>query len=184
MVNEDTAGEELIREFFEERGIDATIKQKVPNLTDDNKFFREADFYLHRYDVYVEFLGQWNNYEHQKRYRQKMAVYYKNNIPCVYLWPDNLGTLDWMFKRRLRETLLKYNKKWSLIKFEFDNLMKEHGFVFLILILAVFLVKGIVNKLTLLGLILFILADTVYKEIKKLRNIKKSRFATPISDQN
>ena len=73
--NEETTGEDLIADFFEEKGIQAKRYPELPNLDDDTKWFRKPDFFLPDYKVYVEFLGQWDKPEHQKRYKQKMAVF-------------------------------------------------------------------------------------------------------------
>ena len=44
----------------------------VRNLKGDSKSYRVADFYLPRYDMYVEFLGQWDvNEDARNRYREK-----------------------------------------------------------------------------------------------------------------
>ena len=114
-TTKETEGEDLIADFLEEKSIEFERYKKINNLNNDDKTFREADFYLPTYKVYIEFLGQWNNPSEKERYKKKMSVYTKNKIPCIYLWPDNLGTLDWMFKRRMRATLLKYNKKSTLL---------------------------------------------------------------------
>lgn len=52
--------------------------------------YRIADFYIPKYKVYLEFLGMWKNLEAKKKYIQKMNIYKQNDIPCIYIYPDNL----------------------------------------------------------------------------------------------
>lgn len=176
--NERTAGEDLIADFLEEKGIQFKRYPELPKLNDDTKGFRKPDFYLPEYKVYVEFLGQWDNPEHQKRYRQKMAVYYKNKIPCVYLWPDNLGTLDWMLKRRLRETLLKYNKRWTLFKYEWENYTAEYGLILIGIGFLIYFVKPTVWRIVIIIYLLCTLYISINKYVKKLLKLKKSRWVS------
>ena len=174
----DSEGEELIREFFEDIGVEVVPKKIIYNLDDDNREFREADFYLPRYNLYVEFLGKWNNPDDRRRYKQKMAIYYKNKIPCVYLWPDNLGTLDWILKRRIRETLLRYNKWWYLFKHEFDQYSVEYGFFIVLLIVGIFYTNDPTWELVLSLLLLLLLWQSVVKSVKTLKKLKTSKFAS------
>jgi hypothetical protein len=182
MQNEDSEGEELIREFLDDKAIEAMPKKIIPNLRDDDREFREADFYLPKYDVYVEFLGQWNDPEHQRRYRQKMAVYYKNKIPCVYLWPDNLGTLDWMLKRRIRQVLLRYKKWWYLFKYEWDNYSVENGWFILLMIIGIFYFKDLTGRLILLVLLLLSLFGGISGVVRKLKKLKRSKWVSGTED--
>src|SRR3989344_7583189 len=139
--NQESAGEDLIADFLEESSIKFKRYYKLPILEGDDKAFREADFYLPEYKVYIEFLGKWNDPEHQREYRKKMAIYDKNGIHCAYIFPDNLGTLDWMLRRRLRETFLKYNKKFTLLKYEYENYTQEYGLILIGFGVLIYFVK-------------------------------------------
>ena len=178
--NEETAGEDLIADFLEEKGIQFKRYPELPKLTEDNKFFRKPDFYLPGYKVYIEFLGQWNYPEHKKRYKQKMAVYHKNNIPCVYLWPDNLGTLDWMLRRRLREVLLKYNKKWILFKYEWENYTAEYGLILIGICVLIYFVKHTGWRIAIIIYLLYTLYISIKKYVKRLLKLKKSKWVSGI----
>ena len=176
----ETEGEDLIADFLEEKSIEFERYKKINGLNNDDKTFREADFYLPKYKVYIEFLGQWNNPNQQNRYREKMKVYYKNKIPCIYLWPDNLGTLDWMFKRRLRETLLKHKKRSTLLKYEIKNYFEENGVALIFFGAIIYLVEGINLKLgtAILLFIIWIWPMTIKPEINKLKKIKNSKWVS------
>jgi len=177
-TTKETEGEDLIADFLEEKSIEFERYKKINNLNNDDKTFREADFYLPTYKVYIEFLGQWNNPGEKERYKKKMSVYTKNKIPCIYLWPDNLGTLDWMFKRRMRATLLKYNKKSTLLRYEFKNYFEKNGMIILIFGILIYYAEGI----NLIGIsILFLLwvwFITLKPEINKLKKIKKTKWVS------
>ena len=82
-------------------------QKRIENLKGDSKQFRTADFYLPKYKVYVEFFGLWNNTGNDE-YKQKKEVYWKNNIPCVYLYPENLGIIEYTFDKRLLSVLEKH----------------------------------------------------------------------------
>ena len=178
MENKETSGEDLIADFLEEKGIKFKRYQKIPTLQNDDKYFRESDFYLPDYDVYMEFLGQWNDTQQRNRYRQKMAVYHKNNIGCIYLWPDNLGTLEWMFQRRLREVLLKYNRLATLLKFEFNNYFSEYVPGIFLLIALIYYIDNTIARIAISALLLWTSYKSIEKYVTRLLKIKKSKWVS------
>ena len=113
--NEPSEGEELIGEFFKEKNIKYKPEFELKNLKEDTVSKRIADFYLPKYKVFLEFFGRWNVSEEAKeKYRAKKKVHYINDIPCIYLYPENLGILDFIFKRRLRKLLQsRKDRKWT-----------------------------------------------------------------------
>jgi len=64
------------------------------------------DFYLPDYDVYVEYWGLVNadnNYTRKKYVRnmkRKMAIYYKNDVKFISIYPRNMDNLDWIFRKK------------------------------------------------------------------------------------
>src|SRR3989344_6109007 len=179
MNNKESEGEDLIADFLDEKAIKYERHVQINGLKDDDKLFREADFYLPEYKVYVEFLGMWNSPEHQQRYRQKMQIYTKNKIPCVYLWPDNLGTLDWILKRRITEVLLKYDKKWQLIKLQWRDYTDKLQKGFMVFFVLMFYDMWKKNQWTRNGTYAIIgviaiggIAET-YSRVKKIKKIKE-----------
>lgn len=111
-------GEEFIRDFLDEQGITWKSEKELRNLKGDSKSFRVADFYLPKFGLYIEFLGHWNtNAEHRLRYTEKMRTYYQNGVPCVYLFPENLGTLEHSFRRRSRIVLTRFGMRKELFRF-------------------------------------------------------------------
>jgi hypothetical protein len=121
-----TEGEIFLREFLNSEGIKYISEFKLPPLTGDSKSYRIADFYLPNYNVYIEFLGRWNMSEEDKNtYREKMKVYGLNNIPCIYIYPENLGIIHYTFNYRLKNELKKYNLNKELFRYNLRLLMED-----------------------------------------------------------
>ena len=114
--NSRSDGEELIEEYFDAESIHYNPEEKIENLKGDNIPYRKVDFYLKQYGVFVEFLGRWNIESNRKKYNEKKNIYKNNNIPCVYLYPDNLGILSFIFKRRLKKVLKEHKKNLAYLK--------------------------------------------------------------------
>jgi len=114
-------GELFLQEYFMENEIEFKEEFKTQNLKGDSKSYRVADFYLPEYKVFVEFFGQWNHEQHKERYLEKKRVYKLNNIPCIYLYPENLGVMDFIFHKRLTVVLRDNNLKWQLFKWRFKR---------------------------------------------------------------
>jgi hypothetical protein len=164
LKREMSEGEELIKEFLEEEAIDFKQEVEIPSLKEDDKLFRKADFYLPQYKVYVEFLGQWNKEEHKSRYIEKIKVYAANNIPCVYLYPDNLGILSFIFKRRLKKVLKKNKElKWQLFKLNWELFTEKVGLTAIILGFLIYYI----NNLTARILLILLLIYSLYKPFKE-----------------
>jgi hypothetical protein len=138
--DEPSEGELFLQEYFEREGI--VFKSEVPilNLKNDPKLHRRADFYLPYYDIYVEFLGKWFVSEKEKnRYREKKRVFKENDIPCVFLYPENLGIIDFILPNRAIKEFKKHGltKALWLFRLKFlwlykqDNILLFFGLVFL-----------------------------------------------------
>jgi hypothetical protein len=120
-------GEKFIEEFL----IDNFIRyesQKRIILSGDSKSFRVADFYLPKYGIYIEFFGKWNTSEDEKaRYREKKSIYFKNAVPCIYLYPENLGIIEHVFHYRIRQTLRQHGMKRELRKYLLHDFNIQHS---------------------------------------------------------
>jgi hypothetical protein len=121
-VKSPTEGEEFIRMFLDENGIKYITQHDLLNLKDDYKQYRIADFYLPRLKTCIEFNGYWNVSEESKqRYREKMKVYAANNIPCIYLYPENLGILSYVFHKRMIKELKCHDLKFQLFRYKWKR---------------------------------------------------------------
>lgn len=141
-TNQPSEGEQFLREFFDSVGIKYEAEKKIDGLKNDTKQYRNADFYLPRYKVYVEFFGLWNNNGNgNDKYRHKKEVYKLNNIPCVYLYPENLGIIEYAFDKRLQAVLEQHSMKKELKKYrlfklwEANELSNRTGIIALCIIL-------------------------------------------------
>ncbi len=159
----ESEGEEIIRLFLEEKGIRFIQEKEISDLEGDYKQYRLADFYLPDYKVFIEFLGRSNLKEGRSEYNFKKEIYDKNNKPCVYIYPDNLGVLEFIFKRRLRETLKKHEMKWELFRFNFKSFLDDRLFILIVLGALVYVVKDLTGRI----LLSIALAYYIYDGVKE-----------------
>ncbi|MFT4308214.1 MAG: hypothetical protein ACMXYM_02485 [Candidatus Woesearchaeota archaeon] len=173
---EASEGEDFIAEFLDEKGYDFKQEYMLEGLKNDTKRnHRRADFFLPRYGACIEFLGKWDDPKEREEYKTKMSVFFQNRVPCVYIWPDNLGTLDWTLRRRIRESLLKFNKRWSLFIFEFDLFLRQVWIPAVLLVLVLFSVDGFWNRtawVALFGVYMLYKVRGIVSRLVKLRNSK------------
>jgi len=133
-------GEQFIAEFLDQERIKYITECKISNLKGDEKSYRKADFYLPKYKVYIEFYGQWNQSEEANhRYKEKKRIYKSNNIPCVYLYPENLGIIEYSFQKRMIKELKDLNMRKELFIFRSRMLIMDRGGLFIWLFLALFI---------------------------------------------
>lgn len=124
MEKKKSEGEEFIEDFLNFYFIKYNREVQLDNLKWDTKTHRIADFYLPKYKVYIEFFGQWNSSpENKERYKEKKEIYFKNNIPCIYFYPENLGILPFVFDKRLQIILEKHNLNKELRKYHISKLI-------------------------------------------------------------
>lgn len=110
-------GELFLEDFFKENEIKFQVQKKLI-LRNDPKSYRLADFYLPQFDIYVEFFGLWNKQVKDEDYREKKKIYHENEIPCIYVYPENLGIIDFIFEKRIKEVLDYYKREDSLKKYK------------------------------------------------------------------
>jgi hypothetical protein len=133
-------GEDFLAEYFDSKSITYERQKKITNLKGDgNHLYRIADFYIEDYGVYLEFFGLWSNPDFRLKYNNKRNVYKLNNIPCIYIYPDNLGYIDYIFKRRLLKALHTYNLKKKLLRYWWDfKILEEFKLHFIIAVICIY----------------------------------------------
>ncbi len=143
-ANEPSEGELFLQEYFESEGITAKREKPIIGLKNDSRLHRKADFYLSNYGIYVEFLGRWFVSEEEKnRYREKKKVYQDNNIPCIFLYPENLGIIDFILPTRAIKEFKKHGLTKGLWLFRLKFLWAyKSGNIVLVLFLIYALVFG------------------------------------------
>lgn len=106
-------GERAVRVALENMGVEYVQEKKIDFLFYDDKNNRYADFFLPRYNVYIEYLGGWNKSNKQdrenerNRYLEKMAAYELEGINCIYIYPYQLNFIS----KVLHDELSKFEKK-------------------------------------------------------------------------
>jgi hypothetical protein len=110
-----SGGEKMIADYFYNNNIRYVYEK--PAMSTASSFsngqqrrkISRPDFYLLDYDVYVEYWGMVNTYhddtrqEYIKGMEWKMAKYHENGIKFISVYPEDLGNLDLLFRKRFRE---------------------------------------------------------------------------------
>jgi len=139
-LSELTEGERFLCDFFKSEDIKFETQVRIDKLEGDSKSYRVADFYLPKFRMYVEFFGYWyEGEEHKAGYKEKMKVYSKNNIPCIYIFPENLGIIKYSFENRLKKELNKHNFKKELFRLNLNQMIDKRGSSFSYLIIFLIL---------------------------------------------
>ena len=105
---EETSGERAVKAELRHLKIDFEQEKVIHNLTGDTTKTnsRRADFYLPKYDLYIEYFGSVghdeDNQEHIDRYDEKIRVYKENNIKCIYVYPRHLNGLGFYLKKQIK----------------------------------------------------------------------------------
>lgn len=123
-LKQPTEGEEFVMDFLKEVGIKYEREKKVVGLKGDTRQYRIADFYLPKYDVYIEFFGLWSKNVKDDDYKAKKLLYRNNGIACVYLYPENLGVLSFSLDKRIQRTLMENGKFKELRKYHWFKLLR------------------------------------------------------------
>lgn len=170
-IKEPSEGELFISEYLKFKNISFEREVRLNNLKYDVDFkYRDADFFLNKYGVYIEFNGRWNNTKDDRvRYRIKKEVYRKNNLPCIYLYPENLGIIDFVFTKRLIVELQKKSMKKELRFFQLKRLIDDRGSLFIWLFLSILVYAGNYNwqeDSSILSICIGVFAFQIYRLVK------------------
>jgi hypothetical protein len=133
-------------DFLKEVGIKYEREKKITGLKGDTKPFRIADFYLPKYNAYIEFMGLWNKNVKDEDYKAKKLAYRNNGIPCVYLYPENLGVLHFSLDYRLQKALSENGKYKELNRYRRFKLFKARWLNMLLIVFGILLLYvGVYN---------------------------------------
>lgn len=138
-----TSEEMFIRNYLEVQGITYKAEYKLENLYGDEKSFRKVDFYLPKFKIYVEYFGMYNSTKTvRNEYDKKAKVYIKNSIPTIFLYPHELGFLDYAFHTKMLKLLRKEKFKDNHIMFRYKlsrYLTDGKGYLFLLFLFSLYL---------------------------------------------
>ena len=128
-----TSEEMFIRNYLEEQGMKYKAEYKLENLYGDEKSYRKVDFYLPKLKVYVEYFGMYNSTKAvRNEYDKKAKVYIKNSIPTLFLYPHELGFLDYAFHTKMLKLLRteKFKNNHIMFKYKLSRyLAKGKGYL-------------------------------------------------------
>lgn len=161
------SSEELfIANFLEGKDFKFETEVVLNNLNDDDKTFRRADFYLTNYKIYVEYFGNYNSTkERRAEYDKKVQVYLKNGIPTVFIYPHELGFLDYAFHNKIIKVLKieKFNLKKQLLRYRIKRYFQKEGYLnTLFLLMSIILFIAIKFRQTIKeDLLLYLAAFTI-----------------------
>ena len=134
-LNTPTSEEMYIRNYLEGQRIKYKAEYKLENLFGDDKSYRKVDFYLPRLKVYVEYFGMYNSTKViRSEYDKKAKVYIKNNLPTIFLYPHELGFLDYAFHTKMLKLLRtkKFRNKYIMFRYKLSRYLVEgKGYLFI-----------------------------------------------------
>ena len=119
-----TSQEMYIRNYLEEMGIKYKAEYKIENLSGDHKSYRKADFYLPKLKIYVEYFGMYNSTKPVRtEYDKKAKLYINNSIPTVFLYPHELGFLDYAFHTKILRVLRvqKFKNNFTTVRYKLSR---------------------------------------------------------------
>ena len=106
-MNKESDGERAVRVALDDLGIKYEQEKEIHFLKGDFHNSRRADFFLPRYNVYIEYLGGWDKKEQEERakerqrYNEKKDAYNLNEIKCIWIFPNQLNYVSNVIKKGL-----------------------------------------------------------------------------------
>lgn len=179
-----SSSEELyIIDYLDKQGINYELEYKLNDLKGDDKAHRRVDFYLSNLGVYVEYFGLYNSTKSiRTEYDKKVKVYLKNRIPSIFLYPHELGFLDYAFHSKMLKLLRieKFKSRKNLFRYKMNRYLKNgKGYLFFSIVFWFYLFyvfaryeNGLENGLNAL-LTIICLVTLVYNTYKFIRNFLK-----------
>ncbi|MEB8328652.1 hypothetical protein OO009_04730 [Flavobacteriaceae bacterium KMM 6897] len=141
-----TKGELFIEEYLIESLIKHESQVKIEGLNGDQAKYRVADFYLPRLGYYVEYFGLYNASDKIKnQYNFKREIYFKNGKPTIFIMPEDLGILDYVFHTETRR-LFRYKQfhtKWKVFRYSLNRYFLK-GKPFALILSIYFYIMGII----------------------------------------
>ncbi len=121
--------EQYIEIFLHENRIKFDSEVEIKGLRHDNKSFRRADFLLPRLGIYIEYYGLYNSTKkNRQEYDLKTQVYLKNSIPTVFIYPHELGIIEYAFHVKILRVLKhsKFRKRGKLFRYKLNRLFNQY----------------------------------------------------------
>lgn len=97
-----SSAEAEIDNILFDRGINSKYDRPIPL---SNGSYVKPDWYLVDYRIYVEYYGGKGNWEYAKSNQYKRAMYVKDRIRVIELWPEERHFLGRTLKRKFEQML-------------------------------------------------------------------------------
>jgi hypothetical protein len=137
-INSPSMGEQFVADYLDHEGITYRREYELRDLKYDSKSFRRPDFKLKKYNVFVEYNGMYNETKEARlRYEEKQLIYFKNNVPCVFLKPEDLGVIEYIFPKKLSMVLRKHEMKKEIFWYNFKLFRVQCSSNLFILLMAI-----------------------------------------------
>jgi len=99
-------GEKIIQSVLEKLGLSYSTKVKLSHLVLDPKKYRQPDFYLPDYRLYIEYFSTWDAKMLKEKERakclEKQRIYIANNMEVLYIYPKDLPRAETLIKQRIK----------------------------------------------------------------------------------
>lgn len=115
----------FIENFLKKNRIKFKTEFPIVDIKGGSNNYRKADFYLTNLKIYVEYFGWYNkSKEDRERCDSKAKEYIYNNLPTIFLYPHELGFLEYAFHTKLIKVLKI--EKFKLRKQRWRYLMQRY----------------------------------------------------------
>lgn len=158
-MNKESDGERAVRVALENLGLKYEREKEINFLKGDYKGSRRADFFLPKYNIYIEYLGGWdkkNSGEQKKertRYNDKKEAYSLNDVKCIYIYPNQLNYVSNVIKKGIE----RFGNKFEPLPFYKNPLIISiaTAIIFLLFIPLSFIVFLILLFINIIFIIIF-----------------------------
>lgn len=136
----------FVQYYLDNRGIKYKTEYRIDNLVGDVKLHRKVDFYLPKLNIYVEYCGWYNkSKKHRTDYDIKANVYFSNDMPSVFIYPHELGFLDYALHNKILKVLrlskFKKNRKTKIFRYKLSRYLSIGKGYFLFISLVLFILS-------------------------------------------
>lgn len=175
---------EFVAHYLKENKIKFIQEWPIVELSGSPVNYRKADFFLPRLKVYVEYFGLYNKSKADRiRYDEVAKDYIRNSIPTIFIYPHELGFLDYAFVTKLNRLrkVEKFKLVWPIFKYRlvrYFNTPRASSLVWLLVTGYIFLILASVEtgltedflmELALFDFLFFIAAlVTTFKDMLKI----------------
>jgi hypothetical protein len=94
-------------------------------------------------------------------------------LPCIYLYPENLGIIDFVFTKRLIVELQNKSLTKQLRQFQFKRFIDDRGGLFVYMFISILVYNGDFNWEENSTTLLFCIGVFIYQTYRLIKGIYK-----------